>query len=627
MSEQGQLPDVSGFFPRLQDQHLLDVLMRRFEIERISRYFTLDPNYSFTDAYLNINPSNSLFLRFPTLYKQFNELYDSPSYNLLLLLNLRTLSDFSDPLRLELQSLARKDNIDKTIVWSCNELSHTTIQSLKHVGIDTIYIRPKDILKLRSIAHFVPLQNQEYDYVVAVNVAADLLLKRLKKLFHLVLSEIAAPIYNKLYAKAKVATTELMRFEEGVVADVIKELEAEGPLMAAVDAGCGTGRHTFPLAQRFQRVSAFDLAPRMIKEAQRDKQRQEITNVLFSEGDFEYEEVMDESLFYDDRGGKIDLVVASFGFGSFIEDTLQMLRRFSRWLRHGGRLIISFYNKDSFLLQVTPNWRDTSLSAHLDVENNTLRVELSPEAVFHIYCKPYSREVLRDVKAVLDVDSIKMFPTVMSILPNSLLEHPLSLRLFRHVDRSLASSQEFSLGYYVTIVARKPRADSPGYDRILEILRSGECSYDILEHGPVQSIEDVRREIGDHPGAMVKTVVFQEKASKVLIAVAVMSEKRVDKKAMEELLGESGVRLRYAPERDVLTLGFPLGGLAPFGFSSDVNLRLFIDQELLTTSAEWLYMGVGHNRRTLKIRTNDFRRLVRDYRAVYIAAVSSSQQN
>ena len=65
------------------------------------------------------------------------------------------------------------------------------------------------------------------------------------------------------------------------------------------------------------------------------------------------------------------MIVASFDLGSFIEDTATMMRRFHGWLREGGIAVLSFYNSRTILLEVTPNWRDTSLAAHLDTETST----------------------------------------------------------------------------------------------------------------------------------------------------------------------------------------------------------------------------------------------------------------
>ena len=138
------------------------------------------------------------------------------------------------------------------------------------------------------------------------------------------------------------------------------------------------------MSNKFGTVYAFDFSPLMIDEAQKEKERRDITNVLFSVADMEYENVRDEGNFLRNGIGNVGLIVASFGLGSFIEDTTAMMRRFHGWLAENGILIISFYNQNTILNELTPNWRDTSLAAHLEIESSTLRVELSKETVFHI---------------------------------------------------------------------------------------------------------------------------------------------------------------------------------------------------------------------------------------------------
>ena len=149
------------------------------------------------------------------------------------------------------------------------------------------------------------------------------------------------------------------------VLKVIKKIKKQNRKIA-VDIGCGTGRHSFILSKEFESVYGIDFSPKMIEVAERKKRERDINNIKFSIADLEYEEISDERNFY----GKVDLIVASFGMGSFMEDTPKMLRGFYDWLKPGGYLFLSFYNGNSILENIVPNWRDTSLSAHLDIDNN-----------------------------------------------------------------------------------------------------------------------------------------------------------------------------------------------------------------------------------------------------------------
>lgn len=347
--------NVLNQFRSLDSKDVVQALKARLEIEQIAQHFDVI-DYQFHGSLLEVTKLNSILMRFTTLQNYHPTEYDSSAYKLLLLLDLKKERSFKPELQLELKDLTRKDNIDKTIIWTSEQLPSTVVQSLKNVNADAIMITEKEVQQIKAISNFIPISNRDYEYAVALNVAADLLLKRLKKLFHLVLSEVAAPIYDKLYGKMRIATNEMMKFEEEIVSRVTNKLKDSNRAKRAVDVGCGTGRHTFPLAKTFAHVFAFDFSPSMIDRANHIKKRDNVTNIMFSVADLEYEEIVDEQKFYGTAGGRIDLVVASFGLASFIEDTPQLLRRFHSWLREDGMVILSFYNKQSIILQVTPNW-------------------------------------------------------------------------------------------------------------------------------------------------------------------------------------------------------------------------------------------------------------------------------
>ena len=609
LAEEQQQAKIFDVIQHLESGHIVNVLKKRFEIERISRYFKVI-DYRFKGPLLAIDGGNSIMMEFPTLQKEFPDDYASSSYKLLLLLCLRSEKLFNDDLKLEIQNISRKDNVDQIIIWSCEQIQASIVQSLKNINTDIVYIRPEEFEKLKSISHFIPTIQRDYDYAVAVNTISDLLLKRLKKLFHLVLSEVAAPIYNRLYGKTKVATAAMMQFEETLIQSLINQMGSKGGTGKAVDVGCGTGRHSFPLAKHFKEVYAFDFSPRMIEQAELEKQRQNITNIFFSVADLEYEEIIDERAFYQSA----DLVIASFGLASFIEDTTQMLRRFYNWMKEDAYLMMSFYNSQSLILQVTPNWRDTSLSAHLDVENNTLRVELGPNSIFYIFCKPFSKVVHGAINSVFEIEAIYTYPTLMSLMPNDLLEHPLAKDLFNYLDKHISNHPDFSLGYYVTVVARKGKVNLEGFNRIKALLDRQNCVYELIDHLPVLSIEDVRRELGDETRPMVKTVIFQDRPANKLITVSLLAEKRVRKEQVAEALGVNKSRVVYSPEKEVLKLGFPLGGIAPFGFDESLEIQSFVDAEIDHLTEQWLYTGAGDNRKTLKLRRSDLLRLVEGYR-------------
>jgi prolyl-tRNA editing enzyme YbaK/EbsC (Cys-tRNA(Pro) deacylase)/SAM-dependent methyltransferase len=613
-----QLEEV---MPRLSPQDLRDILIDKFEIEKMDRFFKR-VDYSFPGRVLKLDPSTAILLEFETLQKDFPEDYrDFLSYKLLLILNFS--GDIQPSAALDLQNdliaIANNDSVNKIVIWSQAKTDLRMITVLKRNRTDILHLDLQEVKNTRFISNFFPHPSNDYDYAVVLNKVAELLLKRLKKLFHLVLSEIAAPIYNRRYGKTKIATQSVMEYEEVVLNGLMQRLKRSGHDHLAVDVGCGTGRHSFMLGKFFQQVHGFDISPKMIKEADREKRGMTPQpRIVFSVSDFEYEELLDEDKFQ----GRVDIVVASFGMGSFIEDTLKMLKRCHDWLVPGGYLFLSFYNSQSIVLQMTPNWRDTSLSAHLDIDNNTLRVELTPDIIFQIYCKPFTNEVKSEIQGLFNIEKVYTYPTVMALLPNNLLETQLGRELFSFVDRELNRNEQYNnLGHYTMIVAQKPRVSLTGHSAIMEILRAGDCVYEIIEHQPVFSIKDVLKIMNLPRQAIFKTVVFTYKRGKVkkLVSVSIRADKRVNKKKLAEVLETNPNPLRFASEKQITSLGFPVGGIAPFGFREDSHIRKLVDKDVAAVEAEWFYMGIGDNKKTLKIKRECFLSIIKDYEQVDVA--------
>ena len=153
-----------------------------------------------------------------------------------------------------------ENNIDKIVIWTRERIDPDIINILKPRNIDFLNIDDSHLGNLKFISNFYPI-GDDYDYAVTLNKLCDLMILRLKKLFHLVLSEIAAPTYDHDYGVDKVGTKEIMDFEELIINEAIQRLkyEQEHRLRIAVDVGCGTGRHSLNiLMNEFYTVYVFD---------------------------------------------------------------------------------------------------------------------------------------------------------------------------------------------------------------------------------------------------------------------------------------------------------------------------------------------------------------------------------
>src|SRR5919199_3051219 len=199
----------------VQVEDLIRVVETKFDLEGSLRSAKIR-NYTYQGSHLLIDPSNSMLFEFATLQNQFPELYSSSTYKMLFCLGLNQEQDFRASLLNEISRIQKKDNIDKIVLWSTATLDDETIQLLKIMGIDIIRFEMPALEDTTSkpMLNFIPIQKKPLEYSLLINHAADYLVKRIKQLFHLVLSEISASIFDEHYGKDRVATEAIMRFEE-----------------------------------------------------------------------------------------------------------------------------------------------------------------------------------------------------------------------------------------------------------------------------------------------------------------------------------------------------------------------------------------------------------------------------
>ena len=115
---------------------------------------------------------------------------------------------------------------------------------------------------------------------------------------------------------------QLIDLEQPVVREILDSL----PLGVALDAGCGTGRHTAYLASLGHKVIGVDTSPEMLGLA-----REKVPEGEFYEADLRDVPLADDS---------VDLVVCAIAL-SHVADLAQAFAEFVRVLRPNGHLVIS----------------------------------------------------------------------------------------------------------------------------------------------------------------------------------------------------------------------------------------------------------------------------------------------
>jgi len=277
---------------KIKGEDVCKLLKLKFGVEKMEKFFSINTDYSYAINDLHLSKENSIFIK-------FNGIKKAATYNMLLIFCMNNEQNYDYKRQHEIREIS-EGNIDKIVIWSLHPIKPEIVQQLKHSKTSIIYISQEDIAKIEHISNFFRFGG-DYDYAVILNKLTDLLLVRLKKLFHFVLSEIAAPSYDDNYGKEKVGTEETMKFEEEIIQDVIKKIKdnnhAINETLYAVDVGCGTGRHTIEiLSEHFEKIYGFDFSDKMIKAAKAKKRRAELDHVQFTVADMEYEEVLHEKI-------------------------------------------------------------------------------------------------------------------------------------------------------------------------------------------------------------------------------------------------------------------------------------------------------------------------------------------
>ena len=465
--------------------------------------------------------------------------------------------------------------------------------------------------------YFVPAEHARDD-IVQANCNSTGLLTDMGKLFHIVLADLAAPTYDEQYGDASFGTQRAMAFEEELVDSTIARMDQT---KNAVDLGCGTGRHTFRLAERFDKVAGYDFSPGMIRVATEKKRQMIVDEGRTLEIDFEVRDIEEEPLQFE--GGTLDLVIGCFGMGSFIRDPVPFLSGIKEQLRPDGKLVLSFYNADALVYQAPPPWRDNALSAALVPGRDELEVTLPGGERFRIFCRPYRFDLLKgQLSRIFDTVKIWSCPAFASFLPGDFfVRGPNSVvarSVIESVDRNLAVRADLPIGAYFTAVCTKTMDDkAPSHTRVasqailslrgekalLSELSGKKISFERIEHRRVRNVDDVRRELGVDGSNLVKAILAVEKDGAAAPVVLVLQgSRRLDIEKVSRWLGLTPRQWRFATQKEVQRVyGLEIGGVPPFGYKDEV--RIGFDVALSRESAA--ICGIGNPQCSIRLKMAD----------------------
>ena len=522
-----------------------------------------------------------------------------------------------------IQELALRLALDRVIVPYLPPVSSETRRLAQHLERIHLVQMTKARKDRDTIFNdFVVMPSFPRGTSVLANEYSDAILRRMGKLFHIVLADIAAPRYDEEYGKSSFGTSEAMAYEDKIVNSAIARLDTRD---LAVDLGCGTGRHTFEMSKFFKKIEGLDFSPGMIKVADSKKRDGDLRHQQFRNVAFKVCDVEETPIDY--GTDSIDFVTACFGMGSFVENLVPFLTLVKEQLRPGGKAVFSFYNADALLYSVPPPWRDCSLSAVLHPDRNELQVTLPSGDKFRIFCRAYTyAEVKGQLARIFDTVQIYSCPTFASFLPSQYFadgpqgEH--ARDLISRIDRELAHHVAFPVGAYFTAVCTKaaaneepqipadPVVEVTGEENLLTILKENGVDYDVLEHERVRNIRDLQTQLDINPDLMAKAILAIIKSDELLaenhVVFVIPGSQQLDLNKAGALLGRNRREWRFARQKEVKqTYGLEIGGVPPFGYSNKV--RVFLDRRL--AAAGDVYCGIGNPRKSIKIRSTELVRV------------------
>lgn len=161
-------------------------------------------------------------------------------------------------------------------------------------------------------------------------------------------------------------------------------------------------------------------------------------------------------------------------------------------------------------------------------------------------------------------------------------------------------------------------------DDIIRLLDSRNISYELAEHRPVFTIEEMLECDLPHPELIAKNLFVRDDKKQHYYLITCLEDKRIN---LKEFRRKHGTRpLSFASEEDLMKkLGLYRGAVTPLGIlnNEEKDVTVFIDRELADSM-----MGIHPctNTATLYIRTEDAVKLIRENgNEIYLTDMSETE--
>lgn len=116
---------------------------------------------------------------------------------------------------------------------------------------------------------------------------------------------------------------------------------------------------------------------------------------------------------------------------------------------------------------------------------------------------------------------------------------------------------------------------------VLDFLNSHEIEFVLHEHPAVFTCAEAEEHCGDIPGLACKNLLLRDSKKRRYLLVLLPAEKRVDLKALSQVVGD---KLSFASADDLMAkLGLEVGSVSPFGLLNDPGFKEALHAEAAST--------------------------------------------
>lgn len=135
---------------------------------------------------------------------------------------------------------------------------------------------------------------------------------------------------------------------------------------------------------------------------------------------------------------------------------------------------------------------------------------------------------------------------------------------------------------------------------IIQLLNEKCVEYELFVHAPVLTIADVEKTLNIISDLMAKSLVIENSRTGQYFVVVLRGCDQLNKKKLATILKVPRDVLEFAKAKEIeSTIGYPIGGIPPFGYKEDISV--VIDQAVMDTTP--LYCGAGSLTKSLKIKS------------------------